>query len=82
MLNKDFYEKALMRDFVTTEEILSDKKSEIEEYKGYECCGCGKTAEQINEEEGWSDRDFEECSRRTVEGNWYCHIDCFRDTRK
>jgi|KBSSwiStaDraftv2_1062776.scaffolds.fasta_scaffold881009_3 hypothetical protein len=81
MLNKDFYEKVLKREFVTPEKITMCDVPDVEEYKGYECFGCGRTAEQINKEDGWTDFDFEECSRTTVEGNWYCHIDCFRDSR-
>ena len=71
----------IMQDMVTPEERLNLKFPVLIEYRGYECMGCGETAEQIAESDGWTDDDFENNSRRTIEGNWYCHIDCFRDSR-
>ncbi len=60
----------IMKDYITAKERLN-----------FECNGCGLTTEQIEDMDGWNEADFEENSIRTVEGNWYCHIDCFRDSR-
>ncbi len=51
------------------------------DYAGHECMGCGTTSDELAKKEGWTDDDFDNTSRTTVEGNWYCHIDCFRDSR-
>lgn len=71
----------IMRDYITANERLSLVCDELIYFSEYECVGCGQTSEEIAEKEGWNDDDFEENSRRTVEGNWYCNIDCFRDSR-
>jgi len=64
----------IMRDYITAEKLLID-------FAGYECNGCGKTSEEMAQNDEWTDDDFHNNSRTTVEGNWYCHIDCFRDSR-
>lgn len=51
------------------------------DFANHECTGCAKTSEDLANNEGWTDDDFDNNSRTTVEGNWYCHIDCFRDSR-
>jgi hypothetical protein len=51
------------------------------DFAGHECMGCGQTSDEIALNDGWTDDDFDNNSRTTVEGNWYCHIDCFRDSR-
>ncbi len=71
----------IMKDYVTAQERLNFEKTVLIDYAGHECSGCGQTSEEMFECDGWTDEDFENNSRRTVEGNWYCHIDCFRDSR-
>ena len=51
------------------------------DFSNRECTGCGETSDHIAENDGWTDDDFDNNSVTTVEGNWYCHIDCFRDSR-
>lgn len=51
------------------------------DYLNHECTGCGMTSEQLVDNEGWTEDDLDNNSVTTVEGNWYCHIDCFRDSR-
>lgn len=53
----------------------------LTDYKDHECIGCGKTSDEIAEQEGWTDDDFEECSVTTDSGHWYCHSDCYRDSK-
>ena len=67
----------IMKDFVKPEERLTL----LVDYSGYECMGCGRLSDDIALENGFDDDDFDGYSRTTVEGNWYCHIDCFRDSR-
>ena len=71
----------IMRDFVKPQERLCVDTQTLVDFARYECMGCGETSEEIAKSEGWTDDDFDNNSRTTVEGNWYCHIDCFRDSR-
>lgn len=71
----------IMRDFITASERIAIASPTLIDFEGYECSGCGETSEEIAKNEGWTDDDFDNNSRTTIEGNWYCHIDCFRDSR-
>lgn len=47
-----------------------------------ECTGCGITIEELLQQyPDCTEEDIEDNIVRTVEGNYYCHIDCFRDSR-
>lgn len=54
--------------------------SQIIDFAGYECTGCGRTTEQMSVEDGWTDEDFDNNQVSTNSGLWYCHRDCLRDT--
>ena len=71
----------IMRDHITPAERLNFTMPRLIDFGGLECTGCGITSEQLVYEEGWSEDDIDNNSRTTCEGNWYCHIDCFRDSR-
>jgi len=79
LINKDI--DMIMKDFITATERLNPEIHGLTEYSNHECCGCGQTAIEISICDGWTDNDFDNNSRSTVEGNWYCHTDCFRDSR-
>lgn len=66
-----------MKDRLSAKQRLSP----LIDYTGRECMGCGRLSDEMAISDGWTDDDFENNSRRTAEGNWYCHIDCFRDSR-
>jgi uncharacterized protein YqkB len=66
----------IMKDLVTAKERLN-----LVDFAGLECAGCGITSEQLVYEEDWSEDDIDSNSRTTNCGNWYCHIDCFKDSR-
>jgi uncharacterized protein YqkB len=66
----------IMKDLVTAKERLN-----LVDFAGLECAGCGITSEQLVYEEDWSEDDIDSNSRTTNRGNWYCHIDCFKDSR-
>lgn len=71
----------LMRDHVTAKERLNFDETILVDFANHECMGCGRTSEELARDEGWTDDDFDNNSCTTVEGNWYHHIDCFRDSR-
>lgn len=71
----------MITDFITAAERINLPTPELVDFKGYECVGCGQTAEEMAKNDGWTDDDFDNNSRETVDGSWYCHIDCFRDSR-
>lgn len=70
----------MMHDFITAAERLTFA-APLVDFAGLECAGCGITSEKLVCEEGWTEADIDNNSKTTVEGNWYCHIDCFRDSR-
>jgi hypothetical protein len=71
----------IMRDFVTAKERLNFLNPALIDFAGRECMGCGQTSDEIAQNDGWTDDDFDNNSRTTVEGNWYCQIDCYKDSR-
>lgn len=70
----------MIKDYVTAKERLTFV-APLVDFAGLECAGCEITSEQLVYQEGWSEDDIDSNSRTTVEGNWYCHIDCFKDSR-
>lgn len=70
----------IMRDHITPQERLTFV-APLVDFAGLECAGCGITSEQLVYQEGWSEDDIDSNSRTTNCGNWYCHTDCFRDSR-
>ena len=71
----------IMKDFISANDRIESFKSELVDFANLECMGCGRTSEEIEREEGYNDFSFDNNSRTTVCGNWYHHIDCFRDSR-
>lgn len=55
--------------------------TELIDYAGLECIGCGITSEQLVSQEGWDEKDIEQCSVWEDCGWWYCHYHCKRDSR-
>ena len=51
------------------------------DYTGRECWGCGQLSDDIAVNDDWTDEDFDMCSVETNCGSWYCHRDCYRDSR-
>ncbi len=70
----------IIRDYVTPKERLNFSPVIINDFYFIECMGCGRNSEEIVLHEGCTFEELDDNSRRTVEGNWYCHIDCFRDS--
>lgn len=52
-----------------------------DEYENKECTGCGVTTAQLIENELCTRKQIEEYAVITNSGMWYCHEDCFRDSR-
>ena len=50
------------------------------DYAKKECSGCGRMSEQIAEDDGFTDDDFDRESMTTNCGDWYHHRDCFTDS--
>ncbi len=71
----------MIKDYVKPAERLNFEIPVLIDFAGLECSGCGITSEQLVYEESWSEDDIDSNSRTTNCGNWYCHIDCFRDSR-
>ncbi len=69
-----------MQDFVTAKERLNFEPILID-FAGLECVGCGITSEKLVYNEGWTEDDIDSNSRTTNSGDWYHHIDCYRDSR-
>ena len=63
----------IMKDFVTPEERL--------ELNILECVGCGRTVLEVLNEACCSLHELEEYALTTDSGHWYCHSDCYRDSR-
>ena len=51
------------------------------DYKDHECVGCGKTSDELAKDEDITDEQFDEYSVATPDGSWYCHSDCYRDSK-
>ncbi len=45
------------------------------------CFGCARLFHDIKDEEGLPHHEELSCTERTDAGNYYCHIDCLRDSR-
>ncbi len=71
----------IMHDYVKPQERIDLPDNTLYDYADHECCGCGKSSDQIALEDGWTDEDFSENSLETDWGHWYCHLDCWRDSR-
>jgi len=69
------------RDCISAKQRLDLPLEPLAEWIGYECVGCGRTSVQIQKEEGWNGFDFDDNSKTTNSGLWYCHIDCYRDSK-
>lgn len=70
-----------MHDFVTAKERLTFEPANISDFYLNECAGCGRTTEEIVKELDCSYEEIEDESKTTNCGLWYCHMDCFRDSR-
>lgn len=71
----------IMQDFITAKDRLNIFDNHLNDYSDNECTGCGKTPEEIMQEQGIDEIEIEECAVTTNSGLWYCHEDCFRDSR-
>lgn len=72
----------VMLDQITAQERLNFETYSLDDLNlsGRECMGCGRTAEEIIENDTCTPEQLEDNSRTTLCGNWYCHLDCFRDS--
>lgn len=73
----------LMNDCVTSKERLNfDKHNFYASGVAYfeECCGCGRTSDEIVQEDNLTYTQLDDSSRTTDSGLWYCHDDCYRDS--
>lgn len=59
---------------------MSKITDECEYDCSYYCMGCDKIFHDIKDENGLDHGKEMAEYRRTVEGNYYCHIDCFLDS--
>jgi len=71
----------IIKDYITAAERLNLELKTLYDFAGHQCVGCGRTSEEIAMYEGWNDDDFDNNSKTTNSGLWYCHEDCFRDSR-
>ena len=71
----------IMKDLITASERVSIASTLLIDYSGYECTGCGTLSDDLALSDGWTDDHFDENSVTTLCRHWYCHIDCFRDSR-
>lgn len=46
-----------------------------------ECMGCGQTPEEVMQECNFTEDELDEYCVYTNSGHWYCHRDCYRDSR-
>jgi len=70
----------IMKDCITAKQRLNFNNTiDLVDYKDHVCAGCNRPAKVIAYEDGCDDWSFEEYSRTTNGGNWYCHIDCYKD---
>lgn len=69
-----------MQDYIKASERLNFNQITLSDFANHDCMGCGRTSEEIAKEEDYTDEDFDENSRTTLCGNWYHHIDCYRDS--
>jgi hypothetical protein len=51
-----------------------------DEFYEEECVGCGRSSNQIIQEDEVSPVELEVYSVYTDSGHWYCHRDCLRDS--
>jgi Zn ribbon nucleic-acid-binding protein len=71
----------IMQDFVTSVDRLTFGKANEEEFYIKECVGCGRDSNQIVKEDACTYIELEENSIELDCGFWYCHHDCYRDSR-
>lgn len=71
----------IINDFITSTERLTFVEEHIEDFYNNECTGCGSTTKKLVDEYECTYEEIEENSITTSSGLWYCHIDCFRDSR-
>lgn len=69
----------IMKDYVTPQERLSYYADGSPYFE--ECCGCGRTSDEIMQEYECTPDDLDDNSVTTDSGLWYCHRDCFRDSQ-
>jgi hypothetical protein len=70
----------MMHDFVTAAERLTFKTVLLHDFYFHECTGCGRTSEEIVNEDECTYESLEWNSKTTNSGLWYCHDDCYRDS--
>ena len=70
----------IMKDAVTAEQRTTFATPFLIDFHNMECMGCGRLSDDIAAQENVTDEDFDNYSRTTDCGHWYCHSDCFRDS--
>ncbi|HEY2811780.1 MAG TPA: hypothetical protein VGJ00_10390 [Rhabdochlamydiaceae bacterium] len=71
----------IMKDYITSEQRLVFKVATNEDFYNRECAGCGRDCHQIVKEDSCTYEDLEWESKTEECGLWYCHTDCYRDSR-
>jgi hypothetical protein len=71
----------IMKDCLLPKDRLYFKNSINEDNFLRECCGCGRNTLEIISDDEISHDDLEWSSKELDSGEWYCHADCYRDSR-
>jgi hypothetical protein len=71
----------IMQDYVTAIDRITFGQTDKDEFYTRECVGCGRDSNQIVKEDECSYIELEEYSIELDCGFWYCHQDCYRDSR-
>jgi len=71
----------IMQDFITPVDRLTFVHANEDEFYTRECVGCGRNSNQIVKDDACTFVELEWHSKTTECGLWYCHHDCYRDSR-
>lgn len=71
----------IMKDYVTSAQRMDFSNHFMVCEVDRECVGCGRTSTEIRVEDQCTQDQLDDYSVTTDSGLWYCHSDCYRDSR-